>query len=56
MVLIAIKNVKGRQNKFIFIVNQLLEQLNVVWVWEMVPCQTVHICHQLLFTFGHRWL
>jgi hypothetical protein len=34
-------------------VDQLLQQLNVIWVSKVVTSETVDVRHELLFAFGH---
>ena len=53
VVLVAVKYIKGRKNEFVFIVDQLLQQLNVIWVSKVVTSETVDVRHELLFAFGH---
>ena len=51
MVFVAVKNIKSRENELIFVVDQLLEQLNVIWIRKMVPSKAVYVGHQLLLAF-----
>lgn len=54
MILIAIKDIKARKHKFIFLLNQLVEKLNIFFVIEMISCEAVYKLKQLLFILWNR--
>ena len=56
MVLVTVEYIEGREDEFVFIMNQLLKKLNVVWVRKVVTSQAVNVCHELLLAFGHGTL
>ena len=56
MIIIAFIDVKDGKNKFVLILYELLEQLNIIRVLEMIPSEHVHLIHQILLAFRQRAL
>ena len=54
MILITIKDIKARKHKFIFLLNELVEILNIFFVIEMISCEAVYKLKQLLFILWNR--
>ena len=49
MVVITLVDIKYRQDKLIFILDQLLEKLNIVRIPEVVSSKHVDLIHEVLF-------
>ena len=54
VVVVALVDVKHSQNQLVFVLNQLLQQLNVIRVSESIASQQVHLVHQVLLPLG-QW-
>jgi hypothetical protein len=48
MVAVAFKYLKSGHDKCVFLLDELLEQLDVIWVAEVVLGETIDIVHQLV--------
>lgn len=47
MILIAVKHVESGKDKFIFLLNQFLEQSNIIWVRKVISSERIDIGEQL---------
>ena len=50
MVSITLKDFKSRHNESIFLLNELLEQLDIIGVSEVVLSKTVDVVHQFVLS------
>jgi len=42
MIFIAIKYIKARKYKFIFLLNQLVQKFDIFFIIEMISCKAVY--------------
>jgi hypothetical protein len=56
MVFIALKHIEGGKHEFILVVNQFLQEVDIVLVFEVVPSQTIDVVDQLLLSLRHGTL
>ena len=54
VILVTFKHVESGQNKFVFILNKFLKQLDIIWISEMVACKTVDVIDEFLLAFW-KW-
>ena len=56
MIVVAFVDLKDRQNEFILVLNQLLQELYVIRVSEVIPGKHVNLVHEILLTLRQRRL
>jgi hypothetical protein len=56
VVLVTLENVECTEHKLVLIVDQLLQQVDVVCIFEVVPSQAVHVVDQFLLALRQRRL
>jgi len=55
MILVAVEYVKAWEYKLILLSDKFIEELNVIFVFEVISCQAVHERKELLLVFGNWW-
>jgi len=56
VVFVTFEDVEGGEHEFVFFLNQLVEQCDVLWVVEVVLGKGVHVLDQLVLPFRERAL
>ena len=57
MIVVTFIDIKHRQNELVFVLDQLLKKLNVIWVPEVIACKHIDLIHQVLLALrkGTLW-
>jgi hypothetical protein len=48
MILVTLKDIETGQDEFVLFLDEFVQQLDVIWITEMVSSKTVHIVKQLV--------
>lgn len=53
VIFITVKHIKTRQNELVLVVDQEVQKINIILVFEVVPGKAVHELKQLLLVLGN---